>query len=460
MTRSITLSELKQEPKAKRIEWLRYLVEHPDQANAMLFAWSSWARKEQLEPKRPGWLIWFVKAGRGWGKTRTAAEFIKEQVEAGNARRIGLGGADPQEIRKTMLEGESGLLTIYPDGHPNKPVYIANKKEVHWPCGAIAFLFSGEIPEKPRGDQFDLVWCDELAAWKYPDQVWANLQFCRRLKGPNGHPSRIIVTTTPKPLKVIRNLMKDPNCVVTGGSSYDNMNNLDDSYKVILDRYEGTRLGRQEIEGDVIDEDADALWKRSNIDKFRALPDDVPPMRRIVVSIDPMASKKGAERRKIWAPESGIIVAGLGDDGHGYILKDLSFTSSPSEWATAAIEAYHDYEANAIVLETNQGGDMAEEAISLKDPTIKIIRVWASDGKWTRAEPVAMLYEQGKVHHIGTFAGLEDQQCNWSGKAREPSPDRLDALVHALTDLMIGHKQAPDRMNLKTPTKKNYWGQI
>ena len=437
----VTLEALKQLPREKRQEFVMLMAADPDAALAFFRNWQIVARQSQLPP--PAFdqagpdqkSIWFIKAGRGFGKTRAAAEFIKEQVETGRARHIGIGGANPEEIRKTMLEGESGLLNLYPADHPNRPEYIANKKAVYWPNGAVGNLFSGEIPDRPRGDQFDLVWCDELAAWKYPSQVWDMLQFCMRLNGPKGDRPRIVVTTTPKPLKVIRDLLNDPHVVVTGGSSRENLENLSDAYKRVIARYEGTRLGRQEIDADILDQDENALWRREWIDRDRVNPQDVPELKRMLVSIDPMASKKGAEKRKVWQPESGIVVMGLGVDNHVYMLRDLSFTSSPAEWAEKAIEAYHDYECHLIVLETNQGGDMAEDAINMRDAFIRVKRVHAKDGKWTRAEPISLMSEKGMVHHVGVFPQLEDQLCNWSGKSNEPSPDRLDAYVHGATYL-------------------------
>lgn len=462
----LTIEKLKQLPADKRQEFVNKMAEDPEAAVAFFHQWRVTARPEQLAPEEfdtPGEKqksIWFIKAGRGFGKTRSAAEFVKEMVEDGRARHIGLGGANPGEIRKIMLEGVSGLLTIYPDDHPNKPVYIENKKEVRWPCGAVAALFSGEVPDKPRGDEFDLVWCDEVAAWKYPEQVWDNLQFCMRLNGPKGDMPRIVVTTTPKPIKLIRDLLKDPHAVVTGGSSRDNMQNLSQAYRRVIERYEGTRLGRQEIDADVLDQDENALWRRKWIDEGRVTPDLVPPLKRIVVSIDPMASKKGAEKRKMWKPESGIVVLGLGEDNHVYCLRDISFTSTPAEWATAAIEAYHDYEANLIVLETNQGGDMAEDAIAMREPYIRVKRVHARDGKWTRAEPVALMAEKMLIHHVGTFGELEDQLCNWSGKSNEPSPDRLDAYVHGATYLFRWGKSwnyQDSDLDIDTGTDENKW---
>jgi len=438
---TITIEQLKALPADKRQEFVNLMAQDPGAAIAFFQNWRVLARPDQLPPEEfdtPGpdqKSNWLINAGRGFGKTRSAAEWIKEQVQTGRSRFIGLGGANPEEIRRTMLEGPSGLISIYPHDHPNRPVYIANKKEVRWPCGAVADLFSGELPDKPRGPEWDTAWIDELAAWKHPEAVWGMLQFCMRREGPKGDSPRIAITTTPKPLKVIRDLLKDPDTVVTGGSSRANIANLSSAYLKIINRYEGTRLGRQEIDAEILDQDENALWRREWIDDNRVAPALVPPLKRICISIDPMASKKGAEKRKMWKPESGIIAAGVGEDNHVYLLRDLSFTSTPAEWATTAIAAYHDYEANVIVIETNQGGDMAEDAIAMRDPFIRVLRVHAKDGKWTRAEPIALMAEKGLIHHVGTFGALEDQLCNWSGKSGEPSPDRLDAFVHAATYL-------------------------
>lgn len=456
------IEKMRLAPLEQRQAFLDWLAEDPHRLKTIKHNWGLHSRPSQRIPKGMGdeYAVWLLRAGRGFGKTRTGAEAVRELVDSGRARHIGIIGADPAEIRKTMLEGESGILSCYPEDDPNRPTYIAGKKQVFWPNGAVGYLFSGEVPEKPRGAQFDMMWCDELAAWKYPKQVWDMAMYCLRLDGPKGDPPFAIVTTTPKPTALIRELSNDKATFLTLGSSYDNMSNLSAAYKRILSRYEGTRLGDQEIYGMLKDQDEDALWKYELIDQYRVLPTQVPPLVKVVVSIDPMASKKGAEKRKVWKPESGIVVMGLGEDEHVYLLRDLSFTSSPREWAEKAIQAYHDYEANLIVLETNQGGDMAEEAITMRDSSIKIRRIHAKDGKWTRAEPISLMSEKGMVHHVGSFRGLEDQLCNWTGKIGEPSPDRLDAFVHGATYLfnqLTGYGDHDGDLEIETGRRGSKW---
>lgn len=394
-----------------------------DEALDFCYAWDLWARPSQLPPEG-AWRVWLLLAGRGFGKTRSGAEFVREQVYRGNSKRVALVAPTAADARDVMVEGESGLLAISPKRE--RPFYEPSKRRLSWPNGAVATLFSADEPERLRGPQFDLAWCDELAAWRYP-AAWDMLMMGLRL----GINPRVVVTTTPKPIPLIRALLKAPDCVVTRGSTRENADNLAPAFLgAILAQYQGTRLGRQELEAELLEDMPGALWTRDAIERSRVAA--APAMRRIVVAIDPAASS-GDE-----ADETGIVVAGLGEDAHGYVLADLSGRFRPHEWAARAIAAYHAHCADRIVAEVNNGGEMVEATLRMLDASVPYKPVHASRGKMMRAEPVAALYEQGRVHHVGGFPALEDQMCVFAGSASGgASPDRLDALVWALTELMV-----------------------
>ena len=396
-----------------------------DAAISVRHDWKVWARPAQLPP--PGdWRVWLLLAGRGFGKTRSGAEWVRAQVETGAATRIALVAPTAADARDVMVEGESGLLAISPDD--DRPTYEPSKRRLTWPNGAIATLFSADEPERLRGPQFDAAWCDELAAWRYPE-AWDNLMLGLRL---GAHP-RVVATTTPKPVRLIRALLKAPDCVVTRGTTFENADNLAPSFlDAIVKHYEGTRLGRQELEAELLEDVPGALWTRDTIERARiAAP---PTLRRVVVAIDPAASSGDN------ADETGIVVAGLGEDGHGYVLDDLSGRYRPHEWAVRAIAAYRERAADRIVAEANNGGEMVEATLRAVDASVAYKPVHAARGKITRAEPVAALYEQNRVRHAGAFPSLEDQMCGFAPqiiRAGAPSPDRVDALVWALSELMV-----------------------
>jgi predicted phage terminase large subunit-like protein len=395
-----------------------------DQALDLLYNWEFWARPNQLPP--PGkWMVWLLLAGRGFGKTRTGAEYVRMKVERGEAKRIALVAPTAADARDVVVEGDSGLLAI---SDPRfKPIYEPSKRRITWPNGAIATLYSADEPERLRGPQHDLAWCDELCAWKYPE-AWDMLKFGLRL----GSDPRVVVTTTPKPTNLIRELAKSPDTHLTKGTTYDNSANLAATFiKDIKDKYEGTRLGRQELYAEILDDVPGALWNRKMLDDLRVKKDAVPEIIRMVVAIDP-AVTSGEN-----ADETGIIVAGKGADGKGYVFDDFTLQDSPERWARQAIEAYRKYKADRIIAEVNQGGEMVEYTLRMVDPNIPYKAVRASKGKRTRAEPVAALYEQGKVHHVGLFPELEDQMCLYTPDGYEGSPDRVDALVWALTELIV-----------------------
>jgi phage terminase large subunit-like protein len=393
---------------------------------ALEYDWAFWARRNQLPP-HGDWFIWLVLAGRGFGKTRTGAEWVRAQVEARQVNRIALVARTASDVRDVLVEGESGILAISPPWF--RPRYEPTKRRLTWPNGAVATTYSAEQPEELRGPQHDAAWCDELAAWRYPE-AWDMLMFGLRL----GERPRCVVTTTPKPIKLVRGLLQRSDVAVTRGSTYENRVNLAPPFlSQIVKRYEGTRLGRQEIAAELLDDIPGALWTRDVVERARVC--EIPALRRVVVAIDPAASVSDG------ADETGIIAAGLGEDGHGYVLDDLSGRYAPPEWARRALALYHARHADRIVAEVNNGGDMVETVIRTLDPSASFKAVRATRGKATRAEPVAALYEQARVHHLGAFPALEDQLCAFASdfdRGREGySPDRLDALIWALTELMV-----------------------
>jgi phage terminase large subunit-like protein len=331
-----------------------------------------------------------------------------------------------------MIEGGSGLLAVAP--RYDRPLYEPSKRRLTWRNGAVATAYSAEEPERLRGPQHDAAWCDELAAWRY-DAAWDMLMFGLRL----GRDPRVVVTTTPKPVRLVRELVARAgrDVAVTRGSTWDNRENLAPQFLAeIVARYAGTRLGRQELEAELLEDVPGALWTRAMIEAARPLPERVaeglPAMRRIVVAIDPAVSQ-GED-----ADETGIVVAGLGEDGLGYVLADLSGRFAPNDWAGRAVAAWRAYRADRIVAEANNGGDLVAATLRVVDPAASLRLVRASRGKRARAEPVAALYEQGRVRHWGCFPALEDQMCSFApGQLGGPSPDRLDALVWALSALMV-----------------------
>ena len=407
---------------AEGIDWAEDYTPH--EHRSIVFDWSCWARPAQLAPDGD-WRIWLILAGRGFGKTRSGAEWVRQQVERNQAGRIALVGATAADVRDTMIEGESGLLRIFPD--ETRPRYEPSKRRVTFTNGAIATTYSADEPDRLRGPNHDAAWADEVAAWRYPE-AWDQLMFGLRI----GDRPRAVATTTPRPPRLIRNLADRPDCVVTRGSTYDNADNLSPAFlDEMKQRYEGTRLGRQELEAEMLLDADGALWTRDMLDDARTT--TVPNLRRIVVAIDPAATANAD------SDETGIIVAGADDHGHGYVLEDRSMRGSPAEWASAAITAHHVHKADRIVAEANQGGDMISHTLRTVDASVPVKLVHASRGKRTRAEPVAALYEQGRVHHAGTFPELEDQLCTWTPDG--PSPDRLDALVWALSELLVGGRE-------------------
>jgi phage terminase large subunit-like protein len=325
----------------------------PAEARALLYEWAFWARPNQLPPNGE-WRVWLVLAGRGFGKTRTGAEMIRARVTARTAHRLALVAPTAGDARDVMVEGESGILAISPPWE--RPRYEPSKRRLTWPNGAIATLFSADEPERLRGPQHDAAWCDELASWRHPD----------------------------------------PAVIATRGTTYENRANLASAFfGQIIRKYQGTRLGRQELEAELLEDVPGALWNRGMLEGSRV--HAAPPLIRVVVAIDPAASS--TER----ADETGIIVAGKDAGGRGWVLADASGRYQPTEWAKTAVSVYRAHKADRIVAEVNNGGDMVEATLRVIEPNAPFSAVRASRGKVTRAEPIAALYEQGRVHHLGVF---------------------------------------------------------
>lgn len=377
------------------------------------------ARDEQVPPDGD-WSTWLVLAGRGWGKTRTGAEWIHERVRSG-ARHLALVAPTAADARDVMVEGPAGILTCATA--TERPIYESSKRRITWPNGATATVFSAEEPDRLRGPQHDTVWADELASWARLDEAWSMLQFGLRLGQP-----RCLVTTTPRPVRVVRDLLSDPSTRVTRGSTYDNARNLAASFlSEVQRRYEGTRLGRQELYAELLEDTPGALWTRAMLERARA--DRKPELSRIVLAIDPSIAADGG------GDECGIMVAGVDWDGAFWILRDGSGRMGPHDWARRAVSLATEYQADCIVAESNQGGAMVEQTLRAAGAKTRVRLVHASRGKRARAEPVSALYEQDRVRHVPGLLTLEDELCTWSASTGDPSPNRLDALVWALFDL-------------------------
>jgi predicted phage terminase large subunit-like protein len=389
--------------------------------------WRSKARPSQLPPDGD-WLGWLLMAGRGFGKTFSGAGWVNELVENRTAGRIALVAPTAADARDTMVEGQSGLLRMAPPW--NRPQYEPSKRRLTWSNGAIATTFSSEEADRLRGPEHDAAWADELAAWNEPQATWDMLMFGLRL----GKRPRWLATTTPRPIKLLKELLtrEGRDVVVTRGSTFENEANLAPTFlAAVRARYEGTRLGRQELNAELLSDMPGALWQLAWLDRDRVAA--TPDLRRIIVAIDPAVSNhEGSD-------ETGIIVAGIAADKHVYVLDDLSGKYAPHEWASKAIAAYRKHRADRIIAEVNNGGAMVEATIRALDHRVSFKAVHASRGKVVRAEPIAALYEQRKVHHVGNFPVLEDQMCAFTSdfdRARVGySPDRVDALVWALTEL-------------------------
>ena len=427
---------LKGLPKEKLIEAVKSLS--PAQADEILHDWDIWARPKQLPPEGKDWFIWWVNAGRFFGKTRCGAEWVRSEVKKG-AKDIAIVGRTAAETADVCLYGRSGLLNVcWEKDKDNKgkhmgiPVYNKTSKKLTWANGAVAKLFSSEEPEAPRGSQFELLWADELGSWTYQQEMWDQLMFCMRIGRP-----RIAITTTPQSTAFLRNLAKRKDVVVTTGSSYENTQAPEKFLNELKERYEGTRLGKQEIYAEILTENEGALWTADMIDSCQISLDEVPDLVRIVVAVDP------ATTNNVESDSTGIIVAGIDINGIGYVLGDYTMKDLPEKWATKAVDLYHEFEASRIVYEKNQGGDMIPTLFRQVDENVPLRGVHASVAKIARAEPVSALYERNKVKHVrnpknsASLSELETQMTTYEPMGRHKSPDRYDALVWALTDLML-----------------------
>ena len=379
--------------------------------------------------------MWLLLGGRGAGKTRAGAEWVRAQAlglwdgheRRGVGRRIALIGETFADVRRVMIEGASGLLSVHPEGE--RPMFEASNGRIVWPNGSVAHVFSAETQDSLRGPQFEFAWCDEIAKWREPDQVWDMLQFALRL----GRAPRVCVTTTPRPLPFLKNLIADAATVTMRAATHDNAEHLAPGFVAEMERrYHGSVLGRQELLGEIVEGETGALWRRDWIDANRvAAADD---LRRIVVAVDPPVTATKT------SDACGIVVAGEGEDGRAFVLADRTLEGrEPHVWARAAVAAYHEFQADHIVAETNQGGDLVVAILKQMDENVPVRKVIATRGKWLRAEPVAALYAEGRVAHVGRFEKLETQMMAFAGDGRAGgrSPDRLDALVWALTDLKL-----------------------
>lgn len=396
----------------KRIE-LNNLLE------AINYRWSIQARDKQRLP--PGnWNTWLIKAGRGFGKTRCGVEAVREWKEDNPI--IGFIGATAADVRDIMIEGESGILAKSPPW--DRPHYEPSKKKLTFNNGSVCKLFSAEEPDRLRGPQFYKLWGDELAAWKYDQETWDNAQMALRL----GKLPQAVITTTPRPTKLIKELIKASNTKLTEGTTYENRGNLADNwYDIIIKKYEGTRIGRQELNAEILEDVEGALWTMKMIEDNRVT--EAPEFKRIIVGVDPAVTSNPD------SDETGIVIGGLGVDGVGYVLNDASGLFSPNEWANRTIHNYREYKADRVVAEVNNGGDLVEINIRIVDRNVSYKGVHASRGKKIRAEPIAALYEQGRIKHVGGFPKLEDEMTTWDGGTI--SPNRLDAMVWTFSELML-----------------------
>lgn len=405
-----------------------------------------WARPEQLEPNGD-WNVWFLNCGRGFGKTWTGVQWVREQVKRGE-KRIAAVASTNSDIERVMVKGDSGFLNLcskHDKTHKNQemgfPEWSPTKRTLSWANGAKVEFYSAEEPERLRGPQFSAAWADELAAWNKDQETWDMLQFCLRL---GKHP-RVCVTTTPKSTRLVRSLLKHPKTFVTVGSTFDNAANLADTYlEAVRNQYEGTRLGRQELYAEVLTENEGSLWTMDMIERAQIDLEEVPELVRKVVALDPAMSSN------VESDLTGIVVAGIDINGVGYVLGDYTFKGMPEAWARKAIELYHKFDCDRIVYESNQGKDLIPTVMRTIDENIPLKGVHASSAKIARAEPVSALYERDKVKHVrntldpeANLMELETQMVSYEPLGRMKSPDRYDAMVWALTELMLKGYSAP-----------------
>ncbi len=397
----------------------------PAECAHLFYDWNFWARPDQ-EPPPGDWIVWLILAGRGAGKTRAGAEAVRRWSKAFAI--VNLIGPTADDVRDVMVLGESGLLNICP--RDERPRFLASAARLEWPNGAVSQLFSAEEPDRLRGKQHMKLWCDELAAWRRPD-AFDQAMLGLRL----GDRPQMIVTTTPRPIKLIKQLAADKDTIVTRGSTFDNRGHLARAFlERITKRYEGRAIGRQELFAEIVEETPGSLWTRALLERQRVDPAEAPgDFSEVVVAVDPPA-RSGRK-----ADECGIVVAGRSPDGRIFVLADMtSQGDTPSGWAARVGAAYRGFGANRVVAEINNGGEMVAAVLRQAEPHLPVRSVTATRGKFLRAEPVAAAYERGLVFHAGVFAKLEDQLCALvpDFDRASGSPDRADALVWALSDLL------------------------
>ena len=412
----------------------------PEEFDFLSSCWQVFAHPHQVPPEAAAngepWLTWLMIGGRGAGKTRAGAEWVRAQALGlapfadDVAGRIALVGETEHDVREVMIEGVSGILSVH--GPRERPLWSPSRRRLEWSNGAIAEVFSAEDPESLRGPQFDCAWSDEMAKWRQCDAAFDMLQFGLRL----GRHPRQLITTTARPNALLKRLLADPSTAVTHAATSANAFHLAPTFlRNVMARYAGTRLGRQELNGEIIDDRPNALWSRALLEQCRSVA--APGLQRIVVAVDPPAT---STKR---ADACGIVAAGLAEDGIVYVLADDSVSSAtPTMWANKAIALWRRLEADALVVEVNQGGDMVRTVINEIDAGVPVTPVRATRGKWLRAEPVAALYTQGRVKHVGAFESLEDEMCDFasSGLSSGKSPDRMDALVWAVAALALNRR--------------------
>ena len=414
------------------MNYLSKLQKPSETARKQYINWLAKSRPKQIHPSGD-WNVWLILAGRGWGKTRTGAQDIVHYGSTNNNVRCAVVAPTFGDLRRVCFEGDSGILSIVPE----ECYYKGSRSKGYYKSGVEIYLYNGSRiqgyaaiePDRFRGPQYHRAWCDELASWRYPE-AYDQLQFGLRL----GLKPQTVITTTPRPTELIKNIMKREDAVITSGDTFENKDNLAPSaLQAFKERYEGTRLGRQELYAEILDDFEGALWSFSMIEKQRTR--TLPEMKRVVKGIDP------AVTNNIHSDETGIIVAGKGVVDKYYIIDAVDGKMTADNWARVSINAYHKYQANMLIAEVNNGGDLVERVIRGIDNTVKYKSVSATRGKLVRAEPISALYEQGKVSHCGSFKVLEDQMCSYTGD-RHKSPDRLDAMVWAMTELTSSSKQA------------------
>jgi phage terminase large subunit-like protein len=452
-------------PAEEREAFIDSLTE--DEAEAFLYEWEIFARPEQLPPDDLPWFGYLALAGRGWGKTRSGAEWVRKRVRQGY-RYIALVGETAADVRDVMIEGESGILAV---SHPSeRPKYEPSKRRLVWPNGAVAICYSGKEPDQLRGPQHDTAWADEIAKWQYAEEAWANLEMGLRLQTVSGGKPQVFITTTPRPIKIIKDFVADPMIVVASGSSYDNIANLAETFiQRVIRKYEGTRLGLQELHANILGDVPGSLWTQDLLDRNRILdPREVPQMRRIVVGVDVAVKKRknasaaSARRQgdglaKEGTPnETGIVVVGRAVNPKTkkrtiYVLHDESGEYSPEEWGRRAVDVYEAFGASRMVAERNQGGDMIEANIAQECERrgrgmVNFKDVWSSTSKPARAEPVAGEMERGYMKLVGNFAALESQMTSTTTEEYlgPGSPDRMDAMVSGATELLHGSQTSTD----------------